>query len=427
MSGVIRILHLEPDLEIGGGQEWLLRMIPALNALVLANGSGGVGAGFEHIVCAVTAGGALEEQFRAAGIETIVLNAAGLVDIISGVLRLCRFCLERRISLIHTNNTLSDSLYGQLAALICRLPVVNTLHSEPRGARADQHQIARQRFFAALKLLFRNWLMRRTTRHFVAVSERVRVAWRPYLRRLGKFDQITVLPPGLNVSRFQSDPAEVRTLRAATVGDNAWPVLIDVARLVNGKGLEHLPKMMKAVAARYPGAKLVLAGEGSLRPAIEAAIQANGVTNSIVLLGQRQDVPMLLQASDLFVFPSAHEGFGLAVLEAMAAGKPVVAFALPSLMEFVEPPSGLLLPLEDEAALIEAVIDLLGEPERMMEMGQQGRRIVEERFRNSDRAERMAEIYHKVLHSEIVRRRRSIFSRWRRARNTGVDPSYPCG
>jgi glycosyltransferase involved in cell wall biosynthesis len=355
-------------------------------------------------------GGVLEEQFRAAGIETIILNVTGFAGIVPGVVQLCRFCLERRISLIHTNNTLSDSLYGQLAALICRLPVVNTLHSEPRGARADQHQIPRQRFFAALKLLFRNWLNRRTTRHFVAVSERVRVAWGPYLGRLG--DQITVLPPGLNVSRFQSDPAEVRTLRAATVGDNAWPVLIDVARLVNGKGLERLPKMMKAVAARYPGAKLVLAGEGSLRPVIEAAIQANGVTNSIVLLGQRQDVPMLLQASDLFVFPSAHEGFGLAVLEAMAAGKPVVAFALPSLMEFVEPASGLLVPLEDEAALIGAVLELLGEPERMMEMGQQGRRIVEERFRNSDSAERMAEIYHKVLHSENVRRRRSIFSRW---------------
>ena len=256
MSGAIRILHMHPDLEIGGGQQLNLRLILAMNS----KGNQGCLASAEHIVCGTMAGGPFEDKFRAARIETAVLNAKGLSGVVRGTVRLSRFCSQRGIDLIHTNNTRSDLLCGQLAAMMCGLPVLNTLHSEPRGVLADPSQ-GRQKFLPHLKQVFRNRLMTHTTRQFIAVSERMRIAWTPYLRSLGQGDdQITVITPGLDASEFRSEPKQVRAVRAEIVGDNTWPVLMNVTRLVNGKGLEHLPALIKAVVARYPGAKLVVVG-----------------------------------------------------------------------------------------------------------------------------------------------------------------------
>jgi glycosyltransferase involved in cell wall biosynthesis len=396
MREIIRILHTQQDLSIGGGQQLLLRDIVAMNAY--HRRQKGASVGFEHIVCGVLGGGEMEERYRSIGVETVILQKGGLLTLIRNVLRLRRLCMECRIDLVHTDNTASDKLYGQLTAMVCRLPVVNMLHAEPRGPYANPGKARQGPLPSRLKQGIRNWLTYLTTRQFIAVSEPLRVAWTPYLRFLGRRDsQITVITPALETSSYRSDGDEIRALRVGIAGEDAWPVLMDVARLVTGKGLESLPGMMKSVLARHPQAKLVLVGDGKLRPVIEAAAQEHGISSSVVLLGQRHDVPKLLQACDIFVFPSRSEGFGLAVLEAMAAAKPIVAFGLPALMGFVEPGSGILVPPGDEPGFVGAVLALLGDRKGMAEMGQQGRRIVEERFGMRKRMEMLADVYRAAL------------------------------
>jgi len=136
-------------------------------------------------------------------------------------------------------------------------------------------------------------------------------------------------------------------------------------------------------------------------------MRAHGLADCVIVLGQRNDVPLLLQACDMFVFPSHSEGFGIALLEAMAAEKPVVAFALPPFMEFVEPSCGrLVVPLADEEAFVEAVLELLRDPERMMKMGQNGRRIVENRFNIRERAEKLMAVYRGMVKPKRARPKR---------------------
>ncbi|MBX3357723.1 MAG: glycosyltransferase family 4 protein [Phycisphaeraceae bacterium] len=398
------ILHVLPDLEVGGGQQVVLRNIVGMQDLR------GVGTSpasrFSHVVCSIRDGRGMLAQYEAGGVEVEFLGVAGVAGVMGGLRRLRRVVRERGIDLVHTNNTGADRFFGQLCALACGLPVVNTLHAEPPPTcTGDAAAVATLGFKDRLKVTGRDRLTAMTTRHFVAVSERVREAWAAYLRQIGKGeDRVSVVTSGLDTRRFRAEPATVGALRREILGERTGPVLMYVARLVAGKGHEHLTEVMRSVVAASPGAVLALVGDGERRGEIEGAFRAAGLGGCLRLLGDRHDVPLLLASCDLFVFPSLSEGFGLAVLEAMAAGKAVVAFDLPALREFVETDrrreSGVLVGLGDAAAMGDRAVEILRDGARMKTMGERGRRIVEERFSLRASVERLAGVYLKVLEGD---------------------------
>jgi glycosyltransferase involved in cell wall biosynthesis len=126
---------------------------------------------------------------------------------------------------------------------------------------------------------------------------------------------------------------------------------------------------------------LLIVGDGPLRADLELFAKSLNLNGHAIFLGFRTDVWRLLQASDLFVLPTLGEGFGLAVLEAMAAGKPVIASAVTSIPEIVvDGLTGILVPPKDIQALVEALCLLVDEPEKVARMGQAGRRVAVEEF-----------------------------------------------
>jgi glycosyltransferase involved in cell wall biosynthesis len=414
----VRVLHVLPDLRIGGGQQVVLRNIVGMREAAAAEPES-LAARFEHLVCAVKpveAGAGMESKYAAAGIEVVQLRVLGAAGVPGALRRLCRLIRERGVRLVHTNNTGPDRFFGQLAAWRCGVPVVNTLHAEPPASCEANEAFNRSRPLAErIKNRGRDWLTRRTTARFVAVSERVKRSWGPYLRALGvPEDRVHVVVSGLPArgvrggddGRGAASTAELRRQMLGGAGgggsQGSGPVLMYVARLVTGKGHEFLPTTVARVAERWPGVRLALVGDGPLRGEIEAAARAAGVADRVVMLGHREDVAALLEACDLFVFPSLSEGFGLAVLEAMAAGRAVAAFDLPALHEFVVPGPGpdetaLLCPAGDGAALAAAVMELLADPERMRAMGERARRIVAERFTLRASVERLARVYEAAM------------------------------
>lgn len=393
------VLHVLPDLKIGGGQQVVLRSIAGMRATAAADPSSACSR-FEHIVCAVKPadGGNMDAQFKAAGIEVIHLGVTGAKTVPGALRRLARLVRDRRVAIIHTNNTGPDRFFGQLAALRRGVPVVNTLHAEPPPSCAGDREFVRaQPWKERLKIAGRDRLTRTTTRMFVAVSKRVHAAWTPYLRQLGVPESgVEVVVSGLDLSGPEPSDGEIQALRES-FGASGGPVLMYVARLVDGKGHEHLAPLLSKAGARWPGVRLVLVGDGELRGSIQERFRAAGLLDRVVFLGHRTDVAALLRACDLFVFPSLSEGFGLAVLEAMAAGKPVVAFDLPAFHEFVIPgQTADLVPLHDGEALAAATVALLSDPGRMAAMGQRGRRVVEEGFSVRASVERLAGVYLRV-------------------------------
>jgi glycosyltransferase involved in cell wall biosynthesis len=180
--------------------------------------------------------------------------------------------------------------------------------------------------------------------------------------------KLRVVHNGIDPAPFERPPD--RGL-LATLSDGARePVVLTVARLSPQKGLDTL----LAAARDVPDARFVIVGNGPERPALESQAQALGVSGRVSFLGHRRDVPDLLHACDLFVLPSLFEGLPLAVLEAMAAAKPVIASRIGGTDEaVVEGVTGLLVPPSDPAALAQAIRTVLSDPALAGRLGAAGR------------------------------------------------------
>lgn len=203
---------------------------------------------------------------------------------------------------------------------------------------------------------------------------------------------VEVIPNAVDAQAFNR-PADPR-VRLELAGGRDRPVVLTLARLHRQKGLPYLLE----AATRVPDARFVLVGAGPERKALEARAGALGLGDRVAFLGHRPDVPALLGAADLVVLPSLYEGMPLALLEAMAAAKPVVASAIPGNDEAIrDGETGLLVPPRDPDALAAAIRTLLGDPRRAGRLGAAARARVEERFSLASMVGRVTGIYEEVL------------------------------
>ena len=166
--------------------------------------------------------------------------------------------------------------------------------------------------------------------------------------------------------------------------------LLFVGRLAAVKGVLVLLRAFAQARATHPDAELVLVGDGSERPKIEALARELGLGDAVIFRGflNQDEVAAELAAADLFVLPSFAEGVPVVLMEAMASQLPVIATRIAGIGELVEPGhAGLLVPPGDDVALAEAIDQLLADPEARAAMGQAGRQKVEAEFDIAKEAE----------------------------------------
>jgi len=177
------------------------------------------------------------------------------------------------------------------------------------------------------------------------------------------------------------------------------PTLINVASLRRLKGHRVLLESASRLSARGVRFRLQLVGDGPERDYLERVTRALGLEDRVEFLGERDDVPALLARADLFVFPTTgREGLGLAAIEAMAAGLPVVASEIGGLPEVVrQGRTGYLVSPGDPDALEKAILDLLSEPEHARALGAEGRRRVEAHFGSEAMVARVEATYRRDL------------------------------
>jgi glycosyltransferase involved in cell wall biosynthesis len=203
--------------------------------------------------------------------------------------------------------------------------------------------------------------------------------------------KIEVVHNAVELERFEG--VDAGGLRAE-LGAERRPLFLTAARLSDQKG--H-PTLLEAAAA-VPDAVFALAGEGPEQAPLEALAGRLGVAARVRFLGRREDVPRLLAAADAFVLPSLYEGSSLAVLEAMAARRAVVASAIPGTDELIEDGrSGLLVPPGDAGALGAALQRLLGDPALRESLAAAARERVERDFSRETMARRVEAAYAGVL------------------------------
>lgn len=197
-------------------------------------------------------------------------------------------------------------------------------------------------------------------------------------------------------------------LREQLGGSEARPLVLTPARLNAQKGHDTL---LEAIA-EVPEALFLLAGDGPERERLEARAAELGLGERVRFLGRREDVPQLLAACDVFALPSLYEGSSLAVLEAMAAGIPVVSSAIGGTEELIDDGrSGLLVPPGDAAALTAALRRVLGDRQLREELAAAARERVDSGLRREQNAERVAAVYRELLADRGARQSFSIQER----------------
>lgn len=176
-----------------------------------------------------------------------------------------------------------------------------------------------------------------------------------------------------------------------------------VARLDHwGKGHREFFTALAALPDGYPVEALIIGG-GRREAEMRRLAAELGLAGRVHFLGQRDDVPDLLSALDLFVLPSHSEGVSLALLEAMAAGLPVIATAVGGLPEVVtDGDNGLLVPPEDPEALATALERLLEDPALAQRLGANARRHVEENFSLERLGREINEIYTELIKRKLL-------------------------
>lgn len=186
-----------------------------------------------------------------------------------------------------------------------------------------------------------------------------------------------------------SDPIHYRPSERAS-----QPVVLTVARLDEQKGHHYLLE----AAVQVPEAQFVLAGDGPLRASLEAQARALGVERQVRFLGYRKDISDLLAKCDVFVLPSLYEGLPLSILEAMWAGKPVIATQIGGSDEAViAGETGILIPPADPDALATAIRTILADPSLAQRLASAGRARVEQEFSAKKMVQQVTHIYDELL------------------------------
>jgi glycosyltransferase involved in cell wall biosynthesis len=243
------------------------------------------------------------------------------------------------------------------------------------------------------------WLGRSTLRslltcdHVITVSDFIRDE---ALRHGVPPERVTTIR---NTMRpFAPAAADARPAVRAELGIAAdTPLIGIVARVDPGKGHEDTIAAFARVAAAHPAARLLIVGDGTMRTSLEAMAAATGLGDRIQFTGRRPDVPRVLSALDIFIHPSRQDPCPLGVLEAAAAGLPVVAFAEGGIREIVaDGETGLLSPPEDVDALAASLQRLLSEPELAQRMGRAGRERIATQFRPEAAGEAFSAVLRQV-------------------------------
>ena len=193
-------------------------------------------------------------------------------------------------------------------------------------------------------------------------------------------DKIIAIRNGIDIGRFD-DEVDRDLVRAELGLAPNDKVAILIGRFAARKGHNYALRATKLASARVPGLKMVFAGDGELEDDLRAEVERLGVSDRVLFVGFRRDIPRLLAASDVLVLPSEDECLPLVILEAMSARLPVIATDVGGISEAVDGGrTGLLVRPRDAEGLADALVAVLGDAERARSMGLEGRRKVEAEF-----------------------------------------------
>lgn len=307
------------------------------------------------------------------------------------LVELMRLMRRERYDLVHTH-TAKAGVLGRLAAALMHVPhVVHTYHGltfhpgMPGPRRALY--IAAERAAAAL------------THRFIAVGEEVRAGY----EEAGVVGPLRceVIYSGMDLGRFKRAAnlraGEMTALRRELGLPPDAVIACVVSRLEARKGHSYLLAAMAELAPEFPRLHFAIAGAGPLRESLMDRVATHGLTARVHFLGHRTDVERVMAAADIIALTSNLEGLPRVLVQAAAAGKPILAFAAPGVREVVvHGHNGYVVPVADERGLTAYLRRMLLDPEATREMGRRGQELIDERWSESTMVSQINTVYEEL-------------------------------
>lgn len=270
-----------------------------------------------------------------------------------------------------------------------RVPLVFTFHT-----RYDEYAQSYVPIVAGLASKVAEEVVRRYMRqctHIVAPTPAIRDL---ILREYPIEKPVSVVPSPVDLTRYQDiDTKRIRW----EFGLEKYELLLYMGRVAKEKGLDFLIHSFAKVVVDRPQARLLLVGDGPYRRALENLVQKLGLSREVIFTGvvPHEEIPDYAIAADLFVFSSVTDTQGLVLVEAMAAGVPVVAVEAPGPVDVLAEGGGVLVPANEEA-FVQAILSLLQDRRRREEMGEQAFRIAQ-RYSVSVTTQKLLAVYDEAL------------------------------
>lgn len=291
-----KILHIVSKLPIGGVEKQLFDMVTNYDKEL-----------FEAIICCINEGGEIADKLKELGYKIIILNRMKNHGFdFKAVIDIYKLIKREKIDILRTDQY-HASLYGRIAGLLANVPAIiptfHNLYNSPHKPKIHRRIL--------------NWVLSFFSDKIIAVSQAVAYDIHRYDKI--KFKKIEIIYNGISLKEFKINTSKAELKKKFNLPSSL--IIGTVGRLTEQKGHEYL---IKAVAG-LKDISIAIAGDGPLRKYLEDLATDLRVNCIFMNTLKAEEIPYFLKSIDIFCFPSLWEGFGIALVEAMAAGLPVVA------------------------------------------------------------------------------------------------------
>lgn len=379
----IKVLHLIPTLSSGGAERQLVNLVNTTSKEIV-----------NHVVCAIDESYFFEPEIIEAGYKVIKFDISGKHPFFKIASKFRQVVREEKPDIIHTW-LYNANVAARLATFLGnKTPIITSIQSvdyEPDAIITcgyNSHKIN------GLRMIDKT-MARLTKPDFVMCSEFVKTSYR---ENYGIDEARThVIYNSVDPTLMETTEADVEKLGEEFAFPEDTFVFFNVGRLDPQKNHKAIFEAYKLVLEDVPNSVLLLAGIGSLDEKLKQDVKDLGISDKVIFLGRRTDVPALLAFADVFVFPSFFEGLPVALVEAMFKSKPCIASRIDVFREVItDGETGLLIDPNLPSELKDAMIKLYENEDLRKSLGENGFRQVQAKFHSHKTAKQWEDLYQRI-------------------------------
>jgi len=376
----LKVAHIITRLIVGGAQENAIMLVDHLRrtdkydlTLISGPGLGPEGNLYDEIK---------KRKIKFKLVPELRREISPVLDLIS-LVKLYSYLKNKKFDIVHTHSS-KAGIFGRIAAKLTRVPLI--LHCV-QGWEFHEYT---NKFTANFYITLENFISRFTD-YLLPVSKQTMTAGLE--AGIGSYNKYKIIHNFIELEKYDTGSASQQVKKELNIAKDV-PIIGTIMRLVQQKNPLDIIKIAGKVKMNYPNIKFVVIGDGPLLPGLNNLIQKKGLNHNITLTGIKRNIPELLKTMDIFILSSLWEGLPLVFLQAMASGKPIIAYNVGGTGEAVNnEESGYLVKPGDTDTMAKRIDELIKDKARRIEMGKKGRKNLEQKFSKQKQIQKITEIY----------------------------------